>query len=215
MWQLFAQSSIGDRSIIQSRSLSRINHIEQAVYLSHSASCAWMTTVQITARALDPTDLTHLAKLPNLRNFHMATSHETPADVGFNDRVLRSWAEAAANHGAFAHLKTIFLYFQEGATRWSLDHLSAFPALDEFCAYRCKLRRHHASNLFGWDENPQYVDTERELPWHLTVPAMLTKTFYHSATVSWASSAPPNTFSTPPTRPAAISPPGTASLQTI
>lgn len=155
VWQLFAQSSIGNRSIIKSRSLARINQIQRAVHLSSSTSCAWMTTVQITARDIDPTEFMHLANLSNLRNFHIATSHEAPADVGFKDRVLRSWADAAANHGAFAYLKTVFLYFQEGVTRWSLDHLSAFPALDEFCAHRCKLRRHHATNISGWEERPE------------------------------------------------------------
>lgn len=85
----------------------------------------------------------------------MATAFETEADKGFNDRVLRSWADLARDKGDFSNLKTIFLYFQEGVSKWSLEHLSAFPVLDEFCAYRCKLRRHHVKGVVDWQDRPE------------------------------------------------------------
>jgi hypothetical protein len=80
----------------------------------------------------------------------MATSNETATDQGFNNRVLRTWADQAREDGAFPHLQSIFLYCQEGITTWSLSRLSAFPALDEFCAYRCKIEWRQTKSMSGW-----------------------------------------------------------------
>ena len=85
----------------------------------------------------------------------MATNHETADDEGFNDRVLRTWADQAREDGAFPHLQSIFLFCQVGITAWSLDRLSAFPTLDEFCAHRCKLERSPTKTMPGWRNDAQ------------------------------------------------------------
>jgi len=85
----------------------------------------------------------------------MATSRSTPADVGVNDRVLRSWAEAARERGALQHLRFIFLYSQLGVTKWSLPHLDAFPNLDEFCAYDCGIQWTDVEHRHGWRRKPE------------------------------------------------------------
>lgn len=131
--------------------------IDRALALSPHPTAAWLTTLEITSASIAPTALASAASLPNLRHFHMATSHQTPRDEGFTDRTLKSWAAQAASPaaGAFARLRTIFLYFQGGVSRWSLAHLAAFPALDEFCAYRCRVRRHRFRAPEGWAERPE------------------------------------------------------------
>jgi hypothetical protein len=114
-----------------------------------STDCAWVTTLDITAETSN-IDLVRVSELQNLRRFHMATNHETADDEGFNDRVLRTWADQAREDGAFLHLQSIFLFCQVGITAWSLGQLSAFPALDEFTAYRCKIERHQMKAVSGW-----------------------------------------------------------------
>jgi len=115
------------------------------------SDCSWLTTLNIATEESN-VNLVRIAELRNLRRFHMAkaTGTETAIDQGFNDRVLRTWAEQARQDGAFMHLQSIFLYGQEGITTWSLDRLSAFPALDEFCAYRCKIEWPQTKSISGW-----------------------------------------------------------------
>jgi hypothetical protein len=119
-----------------------------------STQCAWVTTLDITAET-STIDLVRVSELRNLRRFHMATNHETADDEGFNDRVLRTWADQAREDGAFPHLQSIVLYCQVGITAWSLSRLSTFPALDEFCAYRCKFRSHQTKAISGWRNDGQ------------------------------------------------------------
>lgn len=128
--------------------------VPQTIEFANHPTCAWTTTLDIMTDNVSPVDLTAISQLTNLRRFSMATANETPADKGLNDRVLRSWNGLAREEGAFSNLKTIFLYFQDGVSKWALEHLDAFPALDEFCAYRCKLRRHHAKGAVGWRDSP-------------------------------------------------------------
>ena len=108
-----------------------------------------MTTLDITTET-STADLVRVSELRNLRRFHMATNHETAVDEGFNDRVLRTWADQAREEGAFPHLQSIFLFCQVGITAWSLGRLSAFPALDEFCAYRCDIEWRQTKSMSGW-----------------------------------------------------------------
>ncbi|KAM0715877.1 hypothetical protein Q7P37_008391 [Cladosporium fusiforme] len=156
VWQLFAQSSIGDRTIIRDRSLNRLTNIHQTIQIAYHPTCAWVTTLDILTDDISQLDFASLSELKNLRRFHIATASEAPHDKGFNDRVLRSWADLARDNGDFANLKTIFLYLQGGVSQWSLDHISAFPGLDEFCAYMCRrLKRRHLKRVLGWQDSPE------------------------------------------------------------
>jgi hypothetical protein len=124
--------------------------IPQAIH----SDCAWVTTLDVAVETSN-VDLVRVSELRNLRRFHMATKNEAAADEGFNDRVLRTWADQAREDGAFPHLQSIFLFCQVGITAWALGQLSAFPALDEFCAYRCKIERRQTKALSGWRHDAQ------------------------------------------------------------
>jgi hypothetical protein len=125
--------------------------IPQAIH----TECAWVTTLDIAAETSN-VDLVRVSELRNLRRFHIAiTNNEATVDEGFNDRVLRTWADQAREHGAFPHLQSIFLFCQVGITASSLGRLSAFPALDEFCAYRCKIERRQTKTLSDWRNDAQ------------------------------------------------------------
>jgi hypothetical protein len=81
----------------------------------------------------------------------MAANFGVPADKGFNDRVMKAWAELAEDGCAFACLQSIFLYRQKGVTKWSLKHLNAFLALHEFCAFECEIvSRDEEDSPAGW-----------------------------------------------------------------
>jgi len=123
--------------------------MDQAIPQALRPDCSWITTLNI-GQEESSVDLVRISELRNLRRFHMATRSEIAADQGFNDRVLRTWADQVREHGAFPHLQSIFLYCQEGITAWSLRHLSAFPALDEFCAYRCQIEWRQTKSMSGW-----------------------------------------------------------------
>jgi hypothetical protein len=80
----------------------------------------------------------------------MAANFGATADKGFNDRVMKTWAELAEDNCAFACLQSIFLYRQNGITKWSLNHLNAFPALQEFCAFECGIVSRDEDWPRGW-----------------------------------------------------------------
>lgn len=101
------------------------------------------------------TELVVVPRLDNIRSLLMATTQNTSADLGVNDRVLRSWAEAVQDRGALQHLRFIFLYRQSGVTKWSLPHLDAFPKLEEFCAYDCGIQRQDVEHRSGWRQKPE------------------------------------------------------------
>jgi hypothetical protein len=129
-------------------------HLNLAIPQAVSTECAWVTTLDITAETSN-IDLVRVSELRNLRRFHMATNHETADDEGFNDRVLRTWADQARDEGAFPHLQSIFLFCQVGITAWSLGRLSTFPTLDEFTAYRCRIALHQTKAIPGWRKDAQ------------------------------------------------------------
>lgn len=124
-------------------------HLSPAIPQATSPDFAWLTTLDISVETSNA-DLVRVSELRNLRRFQMATSHETAADEGFNDRVLRTWADQAREDGAFPHLQSVFLFCQVGITAYSLGRLSAFPALDEFCTYRCNIEWRQTKSMSGW-----------------------------------------------------------------
>jgi hypothetical protein len=137
VWRIFAQSEIGQRHVLKDH-CKRFGSLENIVQQVYHPTCAWVTTLDIFTRDVADVDLVRISDLQNLRRFHMATDMPTSIDKGFSDRVLKTWAEQAQEKGAFARLQSMFL-FGQAVTKWSLGRLTAFPALDEFCAYRCNI----------------------------------------------------------------------------
>lgn len=153
---------------MQARRPLSLPSIERAILHSSSTDCSWITSLEVTNLDISAAELVAVSGLGNLRSFHMAANptmrsflmddnpvlRSNSADIGINDRVLRSWAEAARERSALQHLRFIFLYSQLGVTKWSLPHLNAFPKLDEFCAYHCGIHGRDVK-LQGWREKPE------------------------------------------------------------
>lgn len=148
MWRLFAQVGNADRQIVVDH-CKTISSLDKAIQQVYDPSCAWVTTLDILTGTVSDKEFVQVSKFQNLRRIHVATGPSSPAGKGLSDRVLKSWAEQAQQEGAFAHLQSMFLYRQTDVTNWSLDRLAAFPALDEFCAYKCSIRAPSLS-LRGW-----------------------------------------------------------------
>jgi hypothetical protein len=149
VWQIFAQSEIGKLRAVRNH-CKRVSSLDKIIQQAYHPTCAWVTTLDILIGDVSSVDLVRVSELQNLRRFHMATNHGSTAERGFNDRVLKTWAEQAQEKGAFACLRSMTLYRQAGVTKWSLDRLTAFPALEEFCAYRCKISLRCTASLLGW-----------------------------------------------------------------
>jgi hypothetical protein len=132
-----------------------VETIGTAVFKSSSTDCSWITSLNITKHNIPLDELVLVSKLDNLRSFLMATTQKCNSGMGFNDRVLRSWAESAKEGGAFQHLRFIFLYRQLGVTKLCLPHLDAFPKLDEFCAYECGIEKRDAKHRQGWRQRQE------------------------------------------------------------
>jgi hypothetical protein len=151
VWQIFAQSEIGQRDVVKDHR-THVKSLDPIIQEVYHPACAWVTTLDIFTKDVASVDLVRISELQNLRRFNMATDFPTPSDQGFNDRVLKTWAEQAQEKGAFARLQSIFLHGQ-GVGEWSLGRLTAFPALDEFCAYRSNVDRPSTISIPGWRTN--------------------------------------------------------------
>ena len=132
-----------------------VETIGTALFTSSSTDCSWITSLNITERDISLEELVLVSKFDNLRSFIMATTRRCTANMGVNDRVLRSWAESAKEGGAFQHLRFIFLYRQLGVTKLCLPHLDAFPRLDEFCAYECDIEKRDVKHRRGWRQRQE------------------------------------------------------------
>ena len=134
---------------------SYFHDVGTAIEFAIHPNCTWVTALDISTEQTSRPDLVRVSEFQNLRSIHIATRSEKSGGEGLDDRVLKTWAEQAQQEGAFARLRSVFLYFQEGITQWSLARLSAFPALEEFCAYRCNVDRRHTISMTGWQRNTE------------------------------------------------------------
>lgn len=127
--------------------------IDRSIQMAHDKDCAWLTTIDIVTDVVSNKDIVRISEIQNLRSLRVGTCIKSPENEGFNDRILRTWADQARQRTALRYLKSIFLYYQEGITGWSLGRLSAFPALEDFCAYKCDIGRQHLKSLAGWRDD--------------------------------------------------------------
>lgn len=156
VWQLFASSRIGRRLVkrcqIGNQAL-KVLPFEKILELSNSPSHVWVTNLSLAYVSLSPTYLTKVSTLQSLRILSLSHNDDAPHASHFDDRVLRTWAEAAADHRAFSRLSVLMLYGWKRVTRVSVDRFEAFPALKEVCLYDCGVKR---SDILC-----------RDLPWRL------------------------------------------------
>ena len=59
-----------------------------------------------------------------------------------NDDDIRHWGKQARHSGGFPRLKWLFLRHQPGVTEASLEHLVAFPVLDQVVTSNCGIQHY-------------------------------------------------------------------------
>ena len=123
------------------------------------------------------TTLLNLSQLPNigaLKIYHPKAADPAPwtyaAEDYVTDRLIRAWADAAREAGAFQMLKTLVCINQPLLTPDALEHLSALPKLETFATNNLSIEneaRNHP-DVRGWicqpnAQWPQYVPSTPSL----------------------------------------------------
>jgi hypothetical protein len=114
-------------------------------------SLEWMTVLSIYDTPLERRDWTRLAGLANLGALHVENWNVRTGAV--DDVVIREWARAAREDGAFSQLRLVLLRNQAAITMGVLDDFAYFPALRVL---------HLASSILG---EKQARDRVRDKRW--------------------------------------------------
>ncbi|KAI7482413.1 hypothetical protein KC351_g5755 [Hortaea werneckii] len=146
IWQIFLQSSIahqvpevkfwtwGCKACFSTR-------LPATLRAADSPSLLWLTHLTILNPQTKPEDLVKVPQLTNVCSIRVMVSRRP--ELGFTDRVFRSWADAATTEGAFRCLQALLVQFPAGSvpvdhshiTHRSLTYLHRFPALELFALF--------------------------------------------------------------------------------
>ena len=120
----------------------------------HSPIFQWITFLTLSHVTCSYSDLINLSKFRNLGALTIGHGVEVSGSTykGIDDSVIRAWARAAVESGAFSTLQVFACRMQLLLTRQSFDRLTEFPALTLFLVEGCSIGprdRSYAQNL-GW-----------------------------------------------------------------
>lgn len=139
LWKLFADTDFGDGMFTKTWLVECKRHrLPDLLKAAATTSTSWVTDLTLSNSDYDAQELTCVASLSNLRNVHIlgASAHRS-ARFTFDDRVLKTWAQAALEKRGFQVLEMIFIDGHQATTAWALSSLRFFPALQTFCANDC------------------------------------------------------------------------------
>ena len=125
-------------------------------YTKHlrSETFQWITFLSLSHVTCSYSDLINLSKFPNLGALTIGHGVEVSGSTykGIDDSVIRAWARAVAESGAFSALQVFACRKQLLITRQTFDRLTDFPALALFLVEACSIGpkdRPYARKL-GW-----------------------------------------------------------------
>ncbi|KAK2743584.1 hypothetical protein FQN55_007182 [Onygenales sp. PD_40] len=158
MWKIFATAYPREfREIAALHSLktpSKKIPLRDYFQLVKSPSLSWGTVVTIFTDHADLAGLVDVSKVTNIVALDIRSppppppsrskskpigAEDGPPIVRLTDRVVRSWGELALTGGAFKHLRTLTLRFQNETTPQIFAYLDHFPSLEVFIAVGCSL----------------------------------------------------------------------------
>lgn len=99
-----------------------------------STSFHWIVHLTISNFAFSRAEIAGLSRLVNLGAL---TIGDSPTDTFLNDGVVRAWARAATELGAFSMLRVLILKAQKEITPQSFAYLNQFPSLAFFNTENC------------------------------------------------------------------------------
>lgn len=100
-----------------------------------SKSFDFLASLSITV-PFTVSDLVRLSKVTNLGILEVVYT-EGPSQTGISDRLIRTWAQAATEEGAFSVLRVLKLWNHNEVTSNSLKYLNSFPALAVYDVRGC------------------------------------------------------------------------------
>jgi len=101
-----------------------------------SPSFHWIVHLTISNFAFSRAEIASLSKLVNLGAL---TIGESPTGTVLDDGIIRAWARAATESGAFSMLRVLILKAQKEITPQSFAYLNQFPSLALFNTENCLL----------------------------------------------------------------------------
>jgi hypothetical protein len=123
-----------------------------------SKSFDFLTSLSITTSFPMP-DLVKLSSITNLGILEIVNPTKTKGHESLDgpfpkigDRLIRAWAQAALNHGAFSVLRILKLWNHQDLTSNSLVYVNSFPALAVYDVQGCgfDLRAKVDARRLGW-----------------------------------------------------------------
>ncbi|MCJ1391958.1 hypothetical protein MMC18_004825 [Xylographa bjoerkii] len=157
-WRIFAAAYPDEMNGNLKRRYQVIRNPDMVLsdYTKHlqSKSSQWITFLTLSHITCSYSDLINLSKFSNLGALTIGHGVEISASTykGIDDSVIRAWARAAAEAGAFSALQVFACRMQLLLTRQTFDRLTEFPALALFLVEGCSIGpkdRPYAQKL-GW-----------------------------------------------------------------
>lgn len=120
-------------------------------YLKPLVSSSFRWIVHLTISNLD-FSRAEIAGLSRLVNLGALTIGNSPTGTFLDDGIIRAWARAATEVGAFSMLRVLLLKTQKEITPQSFAYLNQFPSLALFNTENCNLgpRTKAAALALGW-----------------------------------------------------------------
>lgn len=146
LWQMFAKAFHDDGEEIpeslHNTTTADTSSLSLAIPRINSPDVCWLTSLTLVNTISSPsTTLPQLATMSNLVSLHIkGDANDTAETCMINDDSIRHWGKQARHSGGFPRLKWLFLRHQVGVTEASLEHLVAFPVLDQVVTSQCGVR---------------------------------------------------------------------------
>ncbi|MCJ1398760.1 hypothetical protein MMC11_001961 [Xylographa trunciseda] len=157
-WRIFAAAfpDETDENLKRRYQIIRKPNMLLSDYTKHlqSESFQWITFLTLSHITCSYTDLINLSKLHNLGALAIGHGVEISSSTykGIDDSIIRAWARAAAESGAFSALQVFTCRMQVQITSQTFNQLTEFPALALFLVEGCSVGhkdRPYAQGL-GW-----------------------------------------------------------------
>lgn len=89
---------------------------------------------------------------------NLGGSSDPSKGLGLDDRIIRSWVEAAESVGSLQQLRVLFIADQANLTIQALRMLEKLPQLELIVAYQCDALNENLEEYPGWRDNGVLVE---------------------------------------------------------
>lgn len=136
--------------------------------MMNSESCNWRGVLSLRAPHATITDLVAIGNMTNLirveifshpsRSMNLTASSDPSKGLGLDDRIIRSWVEAAESVGSLQQLRVLSIFNQANVTIQAVRMLGKLPQLELIVAYQCDALNENLKRYPGWKDNGVLVE---------------------------------------------------------